>query len=332
MDRNKEALARLEGALEGVSAGTLDIRVFSPEGGEGETPRRLRASTDGRGRMDVYPVFPGVTASFQSFLASRAVFHHDASATTLDMHHCRMGRIGWELRGDVTVYLGAGDLSLQSADCCADSVMLFPVGCAAGLTISVDLERLAAGPPEILREAGLDAGRMIDRFCRTGPAAVPSCPEMDCIFSPLYGLEERLRLPYLKLKLQELLLYLDRREAGGAALPRYVSRQTELIREIHDLLVEDLSRRHTIEELSRRYLINTSSLKEVFKAVYGLPIATYMKEYRVREAMRLLRETGASISDVAARVGYETQGKFTRAFKDVAQMLPSEYRRRCRSE
>ena len=41
MDRNKEALARLEGALEGVSPGTLDIRVFSPEGGEGEMPRRL---------------------------------------------------------------------------------------------------------------------------------------------------------------------------------------------------------------------------------------------------------------------------------------------------
>ena len=55
--------------------------------------RRLEtgASIEAFGRMDVYPVFPGVTASFQSFLASRAVFHHDASATTLDMHHCRMG-------------------------------------------------------------------------------------------------------------------------------------------------------------------------------------------------------------------------------------------------
>ena len=27
----------------------------------------------------------------------------------------------------------------------------------------------------------------------------------------------------------------------------------------------------------------------MFKAVYGLPIATYMKEYRVRRAMELLR-------------------------------------------
>lgn len=31
--------------------------------------------------------------------------------------------------------------------------------------------------------------------------------------------------------------------------------------------------------VQKAYLINTSTLKEVFKAVYGLPIATYMKEY-----------------------------------------------------
>ena len=69
-------------------------------------------------------------------------------------------------------------------------------------------------------------------------------------------------------------------------------------------------------------LLNTSTLKEVFKAVYGLPIATYMKEYRVRRAMELLRESGGSIAAIAAAVGYESQGKFTRAFKDVTQTAP----------
>ena len=103
--------------------------------------------------------------------------------------------------------------------------------------------------------------------------------------------------------------------------------QTARIQEIHALLTEHLDRRYTIEELSHRYLLNTSTLKEVFKAVYGLPIATYMKEYRVRRAMELLRESGGSIAAIAAAVGYESQGKFTRAFKDVTGQLPTEYRR-----
>ena len=106
-----------------------------------------------------------------------------------------------------------------------------------------------------------------------------------------------------------------------------VSQQTELIRQIHDFLVQHLDQRFTIEELAKRYLINTSSLKSVFKAVYGVPLASYVKEYRIQQAMKLLRETDDSIAQIAKQVGYETQGKFTKAFKESVQLLPTEYRR-----
>ena len=46
-----------------------------------------------------------------------------------------------------------------------------------------------------------------------------------------------------------------------------------------------------------------------------------------RRAMELLRETRASVAEIAAQVGYESQGKFTKAFKDVTQQLPTQYRR-----
>ena len=116
-------------------------------------------------------------------------------------------------------------------------------------------------------------------------------------------------------------------KSGRKELTQYFSQQTELIKKIRQQLTEHLEQRFTIEELSKQYLINTSTLKEVFKAVYGLPIATYMKEYRVHQAMKLLRETDATIADIAAQLGYKTQGKFSKAFKDVVQVLPSEYRK-----
>ena len=40
--------------------------------------------------------------------------------------------------------------------------------------------------------------------------------------------------------------------------------------------------RVSFEELSKQYLMNTTTLKSVFKAVYGMPIASYMKEYRMK--------------------------------------------------
>ena len=106
----------------------------------------------------------------------------------------------------------------------------------------------------------------------------------------------------------------DEEETGRSS---GMSRQEELICTIHDQLTRHLDRRYTIEELSRQYLINTASLKKTFKEVYGLPIAAYMKEYRIQKAMELLEKTDESISVIAEKVGYETQGKFTNAFKDT---------------
>ena len=41
---------------------------------------------------------------------------------------------------------------------------------------------------------------------------------------------------------------------------RYPAEQVETVRRVHELLTENLDRRYTIEELSRRFLINPSSL------------------------------------------------------------------------
>ena len=65
----------------------------------------------------------------------------------------------------------------------------------------------------------------------------------------------------------------------------------------------------------------------ICKAVYGQPIATYMKEFRVRQAMKLLRETNATIANIASQVGYQTQGKFSSAFQSIVKMSPREYRK-----
>ena len=288
---------------------------------------QFQAATAGKGCMEVYTIFPGIEASLNAFLAPEARFRHDASDSVLEVYYCRSGRVGWNMRGGTAVYLGAGDVTVHSMACCADSAMMFPLTYSEGISVSVDLEKLPAVCPEILRGAGVQADRLQERFCAGKPSAIPACPGLEHIFNPLFSAEVSLRLPLLKLKVPELLIYLSSLKPGKKELTQYFSQQTELIKEIHRQLTEHLDQRFTIEDLSRRYLINTSTLKAVFKAVYGLPIATYMKEYRVRQAMKLLRETDATIAEIAAQVGYETQGKFSKAFKDVVQVLPTEYRK-----
>lgn len=101
----------------------------------------------------------------------------------------------------------------------------------------------------------------------------------------------------------------------------------EQMEAIHRRLTGDLRQRITIEELARQHYLDSSTLKREFKKVYGLPIATYLKECRIKKAMELLAQTENSIADIAAAVGYETPSKFTAAFKSMTQSTPSEYRK-----
>ena len=108
---------------------------------------------------------------------------------------------------------------------------------------------------------------------------------------------------------------------------REEAEQVKIIREIHDHLTEHMEQRVTIEELAHRYLINPTTLKTVFKQVYGNSLAAHMKEHRMEKAASLLRETELSVAEIAGQVGYESQSKFTAAFKEQFDQLPKEYRR-----
>ena len=46
-----------------------------------------------------------------------------------------------------------------------------------------------------------------------------------------------------------------------------------------------------------------------------------MKEYRMKRAAILLRQTQATIAEISNQVGYENQSKFATAFRDVMLSL-----------
>ena len=52
-----------------------------------------------------------------------------------------------------------------------------------------------------------------------------------------------------------------------------------------------------------------------------------MKQHRMEEAAKLLKKSDMSIAQIAKNVGYESQSRFTTAFKDYYGMLPTEYRK-----
>ncbi len=179
-------------------------------------------------------------------------------------------------------------------------------------------------------ECGIDIAAMVGM---TGPAAAHHLrllKEAELIVSRRDGKEVYYRaadteqVSHLHLMIEKIV------EIGcpeeETRLKRMYMDEDELIAEVHRLLTENLSERYTIEELSKRFLINTSSLKSGFKKKYEKPIGQYMKEYRIKRAKQLLEETDDSIADIAESVGYESQGKFTAAFREINGVNPTQYR------
>ena len=108
---------------------------------------------------------------------------------------------------------------------------------------------------------------------------------------------------------------------------KYSSDQIRIIQEIHDYLMHHLDKRISIEQLAKEFLLNTTTLKALFKSAYGVSLATHINEHRMQKAATLLLETSDSILDIANKVGYESQSKFSAAFKKHFHQTPLEYRK-----
>ena len=113
--------------------------------------------------------------------------------------------------------------------------------------------------------------------------------------------------------------------AGAVVLKSIFEEQ--IIRHVHNELTANLAERVTIEELSRKYLMNTTTLKRCFKQVYGETIAAHMKKHRMEQAASLLLKTQNDIAAIAQAVGYESQSKFSTEFHKAFGVLPTEYRK-----
>lgn len=313
---------------ENMIANTKNLSEVIPKDNDGYCTVYKMDCADGLGLMTVYQVFPGIQLIYNDFEATSCEWDEGLDKNILEINHCRKGREGSRLLSGSCLYLGEGDLSIHTMDNCAPE-MTFPLKHYRGISVVINLQILSTNLPEILSESGIDLMEFKEKFCADGNCFIMRAKnEIDHIFSELYSVPDCLQKPYFKLKVQELLLFLCMVDVSQEKQRElYTSPQVEIVKEIHQKLTSDLQERHTIEELSKEFLINTATLKSTFKGIYGQPIGTYMKEYRMKQAAVLLRQSQATIAEIANQVGYENQSKFATAFRDVMKIAPAEYRK-----
>ncbi len=81
-----------------------------------------------------------------------------------------------------------------------------------------------------------------------------------------------------------------------------------------------------VDALAAVALMARSHFIREFKAAFGETPHRYLQRRRIERAMTLLRTTDTPVTDVCMEVGFSSLGTFSRTFRDVVGVSPSEFR------
>lgn len=73
--------------------------------------------------------------------------------------------------------------------------------------------------------------------------------------------------------------------------------------------------------------MSRSALAARFTELVGEPAMQYVTRWRMHTAYTLLTDGGATVSELAGRLGYRSEAVFSRAFKRVVGVAPGAARR-----
>ena len=84
----------------------------------------------------------------------------------------------------------------------------------------------------------------------------------------------------------------------------------------------------TLNALARQAAMCIRKFTATFKAHTGISAASYIRRLRMDQAMHLLKNTSAPLSDIAGMVGYKHQSRFSALFREQFGVMPSAFRKR----
>jgi AraC-like DNA-binding protein len=133
---------------------------------------------------------------------------------------------------------------------------------------------------------------------------------------------------YYKGKAYELLsLYFNRTEdANVEQCPFLVDEENVLkIRKAKDIVIANMAEPPSLQELSNEIGLSLKKLKEGFKQIYGDSVYSFLFDYKMEFARRLLDSGDYNVNEVGLKIGYSTSSHFIAAFKKKFGTTPKKY-------
>ena len=126
----------------------------------------------------------------------------------------------------------------------------------------------------------------------------------------------------LLLRIRELQSRLTRTQHMGSAV----------VLKAINYITDNYTRDITVSDISSALFVSKVYLSQVFKRETGMGVIKYLINFRIEQAKKLLRETGAFIYEISEKVGFHEFRHFSRTFRELTGRSPTEYRKQYRSK
>lgn len=98
------------------------------------------------------------------------------------------------------------------------------------------------------------------------------------------------------------------------------------VAKVEQYIAESYSTNFSMDDVAEYVGLNRKYLSQLFKKQYHMTLTDYVSQYRIEQAKLLLADTKMKINDIGSDVGFNSKSYFTKVFKTLTGITPTEYR------
>lgn len=140
--------------------------------------------------------------------------------------------------------------------------------------------------------------------------------------TPFFGSEQMIQI-----SLEHLLISLYRNfdvtRRNSTTLKRGI--EQDLLHNVLSFLNDHISEKLSFKQITDSLGVSATTLKKLFKEQTGDGVMTYFAKMKINIAKSLIREGNLNVSQISSYLGFDSIHIFSRRFKQITGMSPTEY-------
>ena len=121
-------------------------------------------------------------------------------------------------------------------------------------------------------------------------------------------------------------LVLEMLAVSSRCLKQFTDRAPRPLQDAREMIQAHFSERLTLAQIAKTVGLHPIYLASEFRKRYHCTVGEYVRQLRIEFACRRLSQSVDTMANVAVAAGFFDQSHFTRTFKSVTGLTPSEYR------